>query len=75
MTQAAAPGDAYGLDANRQYPYNYSPEGQQRGAGELPGHLPQVRAAYEAITARPNIAALMNYHTVRAHPAGAVKRP
>jgi murein tripeptide amidase MpaA len=62
-TQRVAPGAAYSLDANRQYPFNFAPEGEQRGAGDLPGHLPQVRAAYEAITARPNIAVLMNYHT------------
>jgi murein tripeptide amidase MpaA len=62
-TQRVAPGAAYSLDANRQYPFNYEPEGGQRGAGDLPGHLPQVRACYEAIAARPNIAMLMNYHT------------
>ena len=61
--QRIAPGAAFSLDANRQYPYNFAPEGEQRGAGDLPGHLPQVRAAFEAITARPNISMLMNYHT------------
>ena len=41
FTQRAAP--AYSQDANRQYPYNYDPEGSQRGAGPHPGYLPQVR--------------------------------
>ena len=35
----------------------------QRGAGDTPGNLSQVTAAYEGITARENISMLMNYHT------------
>ena len=62
-TQKVAQGAAFSLDANRQYPFNYEPEGAQRGAGNLPGHLPQVQAAIEGIVSRPNIAVLMNYHT------------
>ena len=54
---------SFSQDANRQYGFNYDPEGSQPGAGPHPGYLPQVRACYEAISARPNIASLMNYHT------------
>jgi murein tripeptide amidase MpaA len=62
-TQHAAPGAAYGFDANRQYPFNFSPEGMQRGAGDTPGNLSQVTAAIRALTKRENISMLMNYHT------------
>jgi hypothetical protein len=61
--QTVAQGAAFTLDSNRQWPFNYDPEGVQRGAGPYPGFLPQARAVTVAVTERNNIACLMNYHT------------
>ena len=63
FTQRAAPSAPFSLDANRQLPFNFEPEGMQRGAGTIPGHLPQAAALTAAIASRNNICTLMNYHT------------
>ena len=43
----------FALDANRQYPRGYIPEGGQPGAGSVPGHLPEVEAHMKATCVRP----------------------
>lgn len=53
----------YRFDLNRQYPTNFRPEGEQRGAGPFPMFLPEARAVVEAVTARPNIFGLQSFHT------------
>eukprot|EP01052_Picozoa_sp_SAG31_P005003 SAG31_NODE_214_length_20084_cov_2.644684_7_plen_167_part_00 len=52
-----------GLDANRQYPRGYIPEGGQPGAGNTPMHLKEVEAHIKAVTARNNICISLSYHT------------
>ena len=53
----------FALDANRQYPRGYIPEGGQPGAGSVPGHLPEVEAHMKAVTERNNICIGLSYHT------------
>ena len=52
-----------GLDLNRNYPMEWSPESEQSGAGPYPTSEPEVRAMVEAVVARPNITAHITYHT------------
>ena len=52
-----------GLDFNRNFPMEWSPENEQSGAGPYPTSEPEVRAMVEAVVARPNITALITYHT------------
>ncbi|NUM60321.1 MAG: hypothetical protein HUU56_16955 [Bdellovibrionaceae bacterium] len=53
----------YGYDFNRQAPSFYSPEGMQKGAGEIPLEFPEPRAVVEAFRKRKNIFASNSYHT------------
>jgi len=52
-----------GLDLNRNFPAEWAPEHEQRGAGPYPTSEPEVRAMVEAVTARPNITGHIAYHT------------
>jgi len=52
-----------GLDMNRNYPIDWRPEGEQRGAGPYPTSEPEIRAVVQAIVDRPNITAFIQYHT------------
>jgi zinc carboxypeptidase len=52
-----------GLDFNRNFPYDWAPEGDQEGAGPYPTSEPEVRAAVQAISDRPNITHAVTYHT------------
>jgi murein tripeptide amidase MpaA len=52
-----------GLDLNRQWPAEWAPEGEQRGAGPYPGSEPETRALIQAIVDRPNITSYIGYHT------------
>ena len=52
-----------GLDLNRNFPMEWAPEGEQRGAGPFPGSEPETRAMIEAVVARPNITGHIAYHT------------
>ena len=61
----------WGLDMNRNYPMEWSPEGKQSGAGPFPTSEPEIRAMVEAVTARPNITGSLHYHTM----SGAHLRP
>jgi len=63
----------HGLDMNRNYPFEWRPEGEQRGAGPYPTSEPEIRATVQAITDRPNICAFIQYHTysgVHLRPSG-----
>lgn len=53
----------WGLDFNRSYPHNWQPEHRQSGAGPYPLYPPETRAAVDFTLARPNIGAIVNYHT------------
>ena len=52
-----------GLDLNRNFPAEWAPEHEQRGAGPYPTSEPEVRAMVQAVTERPNIAGHIAYHT------------
>ena len=52
-----------GLDLNRNFPAEWAPEHEQRGAGPYPTSEPEVRAYVQAVTERPNITGHIAYHT------------
>ena len=52
-----------GLDFNRNYPYEWRPEGEQEGAGPYPTSEPEVRAQTDFIARHPNINLAITYHT------------
>jgi murein tripeptide amidase MpaA len=52
-----------GLDINRNYPFEWAPEGTQRGAGPYPFSEPETRAQAEFWRAHPNISGFLTYHT------------
>lgn len=62
---------AQGLDFNRNWPYVWAPEAQQRGAGPFPGSEPEIRAVLQFLTAHPNVCGAISYHTY----SGAILRP
>ncbi len=53
-----------GLDLNRNFPADWAPENEQRGAGPFPTSEPEIRAEVEAIVARPNVCGYISYHTM-----------
>ncbi|HHY11148.1 MAG TPA: carboxypeptidase [Firmicutes bacterium] len=61
----------WGLDINRNFPANWVPEAEQRGAGPYPLSEPETRAVADFIVGHPNIGAAMAYHTTM----GAILRP
>ena len=52
-----------GLDLNRNFPSNWKPENQQRGAGVFPLNEPEIHAYANAIAARNNICIVTAFHT------------
>ncbi|WP_013323235.1 M14 family metallopeptidase [Gloeothece verrucosa] len=52
-----------GLDFNRNYPAEWVPEGEQKGAGSFPFSEPETRAEAEFWSQHPNINGFMTYHT------------
>ncbi len=52
-----------GLDMNRNFPGGWRPESEQHGAGPYPTSEPEIRAAVDAITKRPNICGAVTFHT------------
>jgi murein tripeptide amidase MpaA len=52
-----------GLDLNRNFPMEWAPEHEQRGAGPYPTSEPEIRAMVQAVVARPNIVGHIAYHT------------
>lgn len=65
------PPSRYGLDFNRNWPYNWAPPHRQRGAGPMPLSESETRAAAEFIVAHPNITGVTTFHTF----SGVVIRP
>jgi murein tripeptide amidase MpaA len=61
----------YGLDMNRQYPYNWQEEADQRGAGPYPLSEPESRAQVDFLLDHKNVFGLHTYHTF----CGAILRP
>ncbi len=52
-----------GLDFNRNFPFEWRPEGDQRGAGPFPTSEPEVRALVDFVSKHPNINFALSYHT------------
>lgn len=52
-----------GLDWNRNWSYDWRPEPEQWGAGDFPFSEPEMRAIAEFIHGRPNLFAVLGYHT------------
>ncbi len=50
-------------DFNRNFPFFWSPEPKQAGAGDYPGSAPETRAVIEFATRHPNIFTWLNLHT------------
>lgn len=63
--------DRFGLDFNRNYPYEWSPEHDQSGAGRYPLSEPETRAVADFLTDHPNIFGALSYHTF----SGVLLRP
>ncbi len=61
----------HGLDLNRNYPYDWAPEGAQRGAGDFPFSEPETRAEAEFWATHRNINGFLTYHTF----SGVLLRP
>jgi len=55
-----------GMDFNRNYPYEWQPEGKQKGAGDFPFSEPETRAVAEFWREHPNINGFISYHTFSA---------
>ena len=51
----------YGIDQNRNWPANWSP--QQKGGGAYPLSEPETAAVAAFVDAHPNITLVQNYHT------------
>ena len=51
------------LDLNRNFPAQWRPEHEQRGAGPYPTSEPEVRSLVQFIGNHPNITALVAFHT------------
>lgn len=60
-----------GLDINRNFPFNWRPEADQRGAGPYPTSEPEIRAVVQFLTEHPEIHGAITYHTF----SGALLRP
>jgi murein tripeptide amidase MpaA len=61
----------HGLDMNRQYPYRWREDADQRGAGPYPLSEPESRAHVDALLARRNVFSVHSHHTF----CGAILRP
>ena len=60
-----------GLDFNRNFPFEWRPEGDQSGAGPYPGSEPEIKAVMDFFASHPNINIALTYHTF----AGLILRP
>ncbi len=60
-----------GLDFNRNFPVEWRPEADQRGAGPYPASEIEIKALVDFISSHPNINAAITYHTY----SGVILRP
>jgi murein tripeptide amidase MpaA len=60
-----------GLDFNRNFPFEWRPEGDQGGAGPYPTSEPEIKAMVDFIATHSNINAAITYHTF----SGVILRP
>ncbi len=61
----------FGLDLNRNFPLDWKPEWDQKGAGEFPLSEPETRALSDFLLAHPNIGTSQHLHTW----SGVILRP
>ena len=61
----------FGMDFNRNYPYQWVGEGEQKGAGDFPLSEPETRAEAEFWRQHRNINGFLTYHTY----GGVILRP
>ncbi len=59
--KVAAPPE--GLDFNRNFPFEWRTEGEQRGAGPYPTSEPEIKAMVDFVVKHPNINLAVTYHT------------
>ena len=59
------------LDFNRNFPVEWRPEDEQKGAGPYPTSEPEIKAMVDFIVTHPNINAAIAYHTF----SGVILRP
>ncbi len=52
-----------GLDLNRNFPFRWRPEGEQKGAGPFPASEPEVAACVRFLTGHPNVCQAITFHT------------
>jgi murein tripeptide amidase MpaA len=52
-----------GLDFNRNFPFQWRPEDEQKGAGPYPTSEPEIRALADFISNHPNINVALTFHT------------
>lgn len=52
-----------GLDFNRNFPFLWRPEDEQRGAGPYPASEPEIRAVMDFLTRHLNVNAALSFHT------------
>lgn len=60
-----------GLDFNRNFPVEWRPEADQRGAGPYPTSESEIKALVDFVTNHPNINSAITYHTY----SGVILRP
>ncbi len=52
-----------GLDFNRNFPFEWRPEGDQSGAGPYPASEPEIKAVLDFVSSHPNISVAVTFHT------------
>jgi murein tripeptide amidase MpaA len=52
-----------GLDFNRNFPFQWRPEGEQSGAGAYPASEPEIKNVLDFIVRHPNINLAITFHT------------
>ena len=60
-----------GLDLNRNFPFEWRQENEQKGAGEFPTSEPEVRAVVDFAARHPNITGGVSFHNA----SGVLLRP
>ncbi len=60
-----------GLDINRNYPFEWAPEGTEPGSGPYPLSEPETQAEAEFWRTHMNISGVLTYHTI----SGVILRP
>ncbi len=63
--------DLMGLDVNRNFPLEWGPHWEQKGAGEFPLSEPETRALAQFLVDHPNIHGSQHFHTQ----SGVILRP